>query len=55
MNNPNPSCEKECRFKEGVSVTTAAYYPPVYDKQGHNTNPDRNITTNIVKCSTCNR
>ncbi len=54
MKNPNPKCEKDCRFHYGMSSTTAAYYPPVYDKHGNNVNPDGNVTRGTVSCSVCN-
>lgn len=53
--NPNPDCENECRFQEGLSMTTMAYYPPVYDKHGNNLNPDMNTTSGEIYCSTCNK
>lgn len=54
--NPNPNCQSEdCRFSFGMSITTAMYYHPVYDKHGNNINPDGNITSGSVKCSTCNK
>lgn len=49
------NCDKECRFTKGLSMTTMAYYPPVYDKNGVNVNPDGNTTTCTVTCSTCNK
>lgn len=55
MNNPDPKCEKECRFSCGPSMTTAMYYPPVYDKHGNNINPDMNTTTATMWCYTCER
>jgi hypothetical protein len=53
--NPNPTCDKECRFRVSGGSTTCAYYAPIYDKFGVNINPDRNITTNEVTCTVCNR
>lgn len=53
--NPNPGCLGECRFHVGMGMTTCAYYPPVYDKHGNNTNPDRNVTSGKVSCYTCGR
>ncbi len=42
MTNPNPECPREdCRFSYGGGTTTCVYYPPVYDKNGVNINPDR--------------
>ena len=55
MSNPNPSCEKECMFHQGVSMTTAMHYTPVFDKHGINLNPDGNVTSSSVKCSTCSK
>lgn len=55
MNNPNPNCEKECRFHYGMSTTTAMYYEPVYDKHGNNLNPDGNITSGEMSCSVCGK
>jgi hypothetical protein len=52
--NPNPKCQSEdCRFQFGLSTTTCMYFPPVYDKNGNNVNPDGNITSGEVRCSTC--
>lgn len=47
------ACEGECRLKMGLSMTTAAYYPPVYDKHGNNLNPDGNVTSGSCECLTC--
>jgi hypothetical protein len=55
MTTPNPTCKSECRFTTSFSMTTAAYYPPIYDKHGVNTNPDRNTTTATIYCSVCSR
>ena len=53
--NPNPTCTNECRFSPGLSMTTAVYYAPIYDKYGNNVNPDRNMTSGSINCHTCNR
>lgn len=50
-----PYCEKPTLRSEGMSTITAMYYPPVYDENGINTNPDRNITTTYWKCLECCR
>lgn len=52
-----PGCSRDdCLITEnGASSTTSAYYPPVYDKQGNNTNPDMNITTHHRRCLSCGR
>ena len=53
--NPNPGCDKECRFQHGVSMTTAMYFPPTFDKHGNNINPDGNITSSTITCGTCGK
>lgn len=53
--NPNPTCDKECRFQMGPAMTTCAYYPPVYDKHGNNTNPDMNSTSGAIDCNVCGK
>ena len=35
------------------SSQTCAYYAPQYNEDGVNTNPDRNTTTTVYKCSKC--
>ena len=55
MINPNVDCDKECSFSHGPSMTTAAYYPPVYNKAGVNVNPDMNTTYGDVRCIVCNK
>ena len=52
---PDPSCDKDCRFHHGIAMTTDMYYPPSYDKHGNNLNPDGNITSGEISCSTCNK
>lgn len=54
MKNPNPDCAGNCRFMNSPMMTTCAYYAPVYDKNGVNVNPDRNITSYTTVCLTCN-
>lgn len=36
-------------------MTTAMYFPPVYDKNGDNINPDGNITSGAIVCNTCKK
>lgn len=55
MMNPNPACQKECRFSYGPTMTTAMYYTPVYDKHGNNLNPDMNSTSGSVDCPVCGK
>lgn len=56
MINPNPECpRKECKFFIHPGSSFLAYYPPIYDKNGVNTNPDRNTTTSMLECLTCGK
>lgn len=55
MQNPDPTCEKDCRFSYGPTVTTAMYYPPVFDKHSNNLNPDGNTSFNEVSCYACKK
>lgn len=46
----------DCMITEnGPSMSTMAYYPPVYNKQGVNTNPDMNTTTHPRRCLSCGK
>ena len=42
-------------YQAGVMSTTMAYYPPRYDENGVNQNPDRNVTSGTVTCTKCGR
>lgn len=56
MTKLTPECPREdCRFLYGGGHTTLTYYPPIYDKNGVNTNPDRNTTTSTLNCLTCGK
>jgi len=48
-----PHCERPTIRTRGMSSSTMVYFPPVYDEQGRNTNPDRNSTTTDYDCSEC--
>lgn len=48
-------CDGDCRFQTGLSSSTLVYYPPIYDKDGINTNPDRNIVTTKIDCTVCSK
>ena len=50
-----PYCKKPTKRTGGMGTTTLAYYPPVYDVDGKNTNPDRNINTSSWKCYSCGK
>lgn len=47
-----PKCGSQARI-QGISTVTAAYYAPVYDENGINVNPDRNVTTTQWTCTKC--
>ena len=55
MQNPDPTCEKDCRFSYGPTITTAMNFTPVFDKHGNNINPDGNITSGEISCRVCGR
>jgi hypothetical protein len=56
MKTPNPECPREdCRFSHSGGSSTLVAYIPIYDKNGVNTNPDRNTTTFKVNCLTCGK
>lgn len=42
-----------CRFSQGPTSSTLAYYPPALDREGRNHNPDRNTTSSQMTCVTC--
>lgn len=48
-------CDGECKFRAELGNVTLAYYIPIYDKNGVNTNPDRNITTTKYYCINCQK
>ena len=53
MINPNPQCDKECRFSEGMMTMTAMGWQPEYDKHGKLLNSNPNIRTTDMWCNTC--
>lgn len=55
MINPNPDCDKECRYTFSPSSMTDAYFVPIYDKTGRNINPDGNTSTCTASCITCGK
>ena len=42
-----------CRIEAGPSVSTCVHYPPVYDGNGNNLNPDANTSHTPKRCLTC--
>ena len=51
-----PACKDgDCRFTSSGGMTTCMYYPPVYNKEGINLNPDMNSTVATVSCTTCKK
>ena len=48
-----PKCEKPTKRSGGVGMVTLAYYAPIYDENGVNTNPDRNTRTSQYHCYEC--
>lgn len=50
-----PYCKKPTKRTGGASSITCAYYQPIYDENGNNTNPDRNTTTSSWECLECKK
>jgi hypothetical protein len=48
-----PCCKKPSKREMTIVTTTAVYYQPKYDKDGNNTNPDRNQITEHWHCVDC--
>jgi len=48
-----PNCDKPIMRTGGVTTTTCIYFPPRYDENGVNTNPDRNKSTSSWYCEEC--
>lgn len=48
-----PNCNVPTKRSEGMSARTCVHYVPVYDKEGNNNNPDRNVTTTGYHCFNC--
>ena len=48
-----PHCSKPTKREDRGRFVTASYYPPIYDENGVNTNPDKNIHTKVYKCIEC--
>lgn len=46
-------CDKNCAVQFTGGMTTAMYFPPIYNKFGVNINPDGNSTTGQCMCTTC--
>lgn len=51
-----PGCMRDdCMITVQSQQTTTAYYPPTYNKDGVNINPDANKTTQEVRCLSCGK
>jgi hypothetical protein len=52
-----PGCSRDdCRLTpDGPSSKTLGHYPPVWDKNGNNLNPDMNILTRPLRCLSCGK
>jgi len=50
-----PYCKKPTERSGGMGEVTMMYFPPVWDKEGNNTNPDRNIKTTYWRCQECGK
>lgn len=51
-----PGCMRDdCMVSEEPSSTTLAYYPPVYNSEGVNINPNMNKTHKDKRCLSCGK
>jgi hypothetical protein len=51
-----PGCMRDdCMVTITYQTRTLAYYPHVHNKDGINMNPDRNQTTEEVRCLSCGK
>lgn len=48
-----PICPEPTNVEYQYSESTCAYYPPIYNEEGKNINPDRNGSTHYHKCLSC--
>lgn len=48
-----PNCKKPTTRTSGCTSVTDVYFPPIYDENGVNTNPDRNTRSTDYKCLEC--
>lgn len=48
-----PKCKKPTKIREGMTIVTAMYFPPIYDENGINTNPDKNQRVTSYTCLEC--
>lgn len=55
IENPNPECKQECKFTKGPEFKTAAYYEPLYNKEGHLISKDANTTSGSLDCVVCGK
>ena len=47
-------CENPSVMEQSFG-TTCMDFPPIYDKYGNNTNPNRNTTTYHLRCWNCKK
>lgn len=51
-----PDCLRDdCLISLTSGYQTMTHYPPLFNKEGVNVNPDMNITYNKHRCLTCNK
>ena len=50
-----PYCKKPTERTGGGGSVTAMYFPPKYNEEGVNINPDRNTITSGYQCLKCNK
>jgi len=53
-----PACDRldECRFQATTPMSsTLLYFPPIYNREGENLNPDGNKVTQAFRCTVCRK
>jgi len=50
-----PICQIPTRRLGGVGTTTLMHFPPLYDENGVNINPNRNTSTCSYNCLKCGK
>ena len=53
--NPNPTCEKSCKFQYSNEFATTLAYNNVYDKHGNKVSEDPNTYSGAVDCLECGK
>lgn len=50
-----PYCRVPTTRVQGYTTKTQTDFPPIYDEEGVNINPNKNTATTNYSCNTCNK